>query len=194
MTYVPYKKGTLWIPSGNNKHLFVILNDKCAAGCHLIVNVTSIYEGVPHDPACILEAGEHPAIKRKSYIRYDMADIQPADRLTKMTDLRYYQPGDDVSDALLSKIMDGSYETEFIKKRIAKYIDDLEQPSEPLRPPASPPASCGMTRDELLAAIESATAQRAAAKLSGDALSDSLLELRIGGLKRLLSKASSKRP
>lgn len=124
MTYVPYKKGTLWIPSGPNdtKHLFVIVTDKCEAGLHLIVNFTSIRGGVPYDPACVLAAGDHPAIKQPSYVYYAMADTQPADRLTKFVDLKYYQCGDDISDDLLARIVQGAEESDFVKKRIARYL------------------------------------------------------------------------
>lgn len=66
MAYVPYKKGTLLIPTGNTKHLFVIVTDKCAESCHLLVNITSVRDGMEHDKTTIIEAGEHSFIKHRS--------------------------------------------------------------------------------------------------------------------------------
>lgn len=187
--YAPYKKGTLWIPSGPNdtKHLFVVMNDRCSAGCHLIVNITSVNEGLPYDATCVLKAGDHPAITKPSYVFYALADIQTGERLTKMVRGWMYNPAADVSEAVFSAILAGFATSEQVKKRIANYIDGLEKASKSVSPALS-------RRDELLAMIEDATAQRAAAKLTGDKLNDSLLELRIGGLQRLLAEADASRP
>lgn len=184
--YAPYKKGTLWIPSGPNdtKHLFVVMNDKCDAGCHLIVNVTSINDGLPYDATCVLNAGDHPAITKSSYVFYALADIQSAERLTKMVRGWMYRPAADVSGAVFEKILAGFATSEQVKKRITKYIDGLEKSAEPSSASSS-------RRDELIAMLADAKAQRLVAMLAGDNLKDSLLELRIGGLERLLAEAES---
>jgi len=87
MPYVPYKKGTLLIPSGaDGYHLFITVNEKCDEGQHLLINVTSLRDGAKYDDTCILEAGEHPFIKHKSYVVYRMAFIKPAASISKMVD------------------------------------------------------------------------------------------------------------
>ena len=128
MAYVPYKHGTLYIPSGNNdddKHLFFILNDACAEGKHLLVNVTTIYEGVPFDPACVVEPGEHPFIRHKSSMNYRMARIMEAVRITKYVGGWYYKDGEDASKELVEKIIAGALESEFLPKHILKYLAKL---------------------------------------------------------------------
>ncbi|MBY9067771.1 hypothetical protein K1X12_12735 [Hyphomonas sp. WL0036] len=127
MTYVPAKCGTLFIPSNikDDKHLFFILNDACKQGCHLLVNVTSIYEGVHFDPACVVEVGEHPFIKHKSYMNYRLADVHVSARLTKMVGLRYFTPGDAASEELVEKILKGAEASDYIPKRILKYLKSI---------------------------------------------------------------------
>ncbi len=124
MPYVPFKKGTLLIPYNNINHLFVIVTGKCGNGQHLIVNFTTVRPNIAHDPACIVEAGDHPFIKAQSYALYRSADIQDADRLTKMVGLQYYKPQNDASDALLIKMRAGIRGSQYTPRRIINYFDD----------------------------------------------------------------------
>ena len=67
--FLPLRRATLLIPSGprtdpNRKHLFILLTDPTvdAAGRSfvLMVSLSTVRAGVPHDPTCILYAGDHP--------------------------------------------------------------------------------------------------------------------------------------
>lgn len=125
MPYDPHKKGTIWIPTGDTLHLFVIVNDKCENDCHLLINITSIRNGVPHDPACEVAAGEHPSVNHPSYVKYEMAQTYSVAHLQKMVAGWVYKICDhDVSDELLARILDGAQQSDFIKKRILKYLDE----------------------------------------------------------------------
>lgn len=128
MPYVPYKKGTLLIPSGPGKHLFAIISDKCANNQHLLVNVTSIQPGVAHDDACELAVGDHPFIKQPSYVAYRLAVIQHADKLTKFVDGWYYTQNTDISDALLQRMRDGVLKSKFVPKFVKTYFEDEVPP------------------------------------------------------------------
>ena len=81
----PYRRGTILVPSGpvhdpDKKHLFVVLTDPCpTAGDVLMVNVSTIRHG--HDPACKLFAGDHPFIRRDSFVEYVRARIEAAGKL-----------------------------------------------------------------------------------------------------------------
>lgn len=124
MPYVPYKNGTLLIPSGNSEHLFVIVTDVCPAGSHLLVNFCSIKPQVRYDATCIVNPGEHPFIKHPSYMLYRMAEIQPAARLTKMVEGWMYKPGEDATDALVAKIRAGVAASRFTPQRIVDYCNN----------------------------------------------------------------------
>ncbi len=122
MAYVPYKKGTVLIPTGGTKHLFVILTDKCPAGEHLLVNVSSIKPNMKHDTTCIVNAGEHRFITKDSYVEYRRAEIIAAARLSKLVDTFVYTAHDDVTDDLLLAIRDGVEDSPFTARRILNYF------------------------------------------------------------------------
>ena len=89
--FVPFRRATLLVPSGatrdpDQKHLLILLTDPAKIfdyeGKHsLLVGVTTIHAGIPHDPACELYAGDHPFIKHKSFVYYAEARIEISQKL-----------------------------------------------------------------------------------------------------------------
>lgn len=73
------------VPSGAiGNHLFVIvLGPKVLPGYGphpqvLLLSVTSIKPGIPIDPACLLDVGDHDFIKHPSYVYYRKPRIELA--------------------------------------------------------------------------------------------------------------------
>ena len=64
------------IDSGAHKHLHVVIWGPGQVGWvankdqMILASVTTIYPNIPHDPACVLQAGAHPFIKHASYVSY----------------------------------------------------------------------------------------------------------------------------
>lgn len=91
MSFAVVRQNGLLIISGpahdpNRKHLFVIMtNPKNDPSTHilstLIVPVSSVVEGIYHDPACLLGVGDHPFLKHDSYANYRRAIIEPIDSI-----------------------------------------------------------------------------------------------------------------
>lgn len=89
--FIPFKKATLLIPSSPDnlrdvKHLFIILTNPPTSEKQakvLLVNVSTVYNNHVFDDACIIEAGEHTFIKRRSFIHYRYARIEEASMLIK---------------------------------------------------------------------------------------------------------------
>ena len=86
--FFPLARTTVLIPSGpvgdeDRKHLFIILTDPNAEKLILRVNITKIYAGVFHDPACVLHPGDHEFITSPSYLFYASAKIQSADEIVR---------------------------------------------------------------------------------------------------------------
>lgn len=88
--FVPFRRATLLIPSGpandpNQKHLFILLTDPVPVPTGgsdvLLVGVTSVRKGLYHDPACLLYPGDHPFLSQDSYVKYQAARIEPAQKL-----------------------------------------------------------------------------------------------------------------
>ena len=68
---------TLLVPSGpSGLHLFIITLGPIVLPGYgpkpqaVMVSATTIRDGIPHDSACELRAGEHPFIQHPSYIAY----------------------------------------------------------------------------------------------------------------------------
>jgi hypothetical protein len=126
MAYVPNCGGTLLIPSGtfnspDQMHLFVIVTEKCAENRHLLVNISTIRDGVHFDPACIVEAGEHPFVTDRSYVVYRLARIDHAAHLSKCVDGWTFRPKENVTQELLNRICDGVLRSEFIGRADRAY-------------------------------------------------------------------------
>lgn len=126
MPYVPYRGGTLLVPSGpSGFHLYGIVTHACPEGRHLIVNISSIPEAGFHDATCIVNAGEHPFVNRPSYAVYSMADVQAAERLGRMVDGWVYRPHDDLAPEITDRIEQGILASRHTKRRIKNYFSGL---------------------------------------------------------------------
>ena len=127
MAFVPSKKGTLLIPSGSSgnpdqNHLHIIMTDECTDGLHLLVNISSIYDGVFHDPACVLPAGCHKFIVRDSYVVFDRASTRKSAHIVKCVDGWLYKPNGPVNDEIFDQIAAGVLSSRFISRGMKKYF------------------------------------------------------------------------
>jgi len=113
LSYTPARKGTLLFPSGPSDHLHVIVTNSCENKQHLLLSVTSIKTDMHYDPTCVLAPGDHPFIKHPSFVFYSKADQKASAHITRMVELCYFVPKDDVSEELINKIRDGIQVSEF---------------------------------------------------------------------------------
>lgn len=101
------------IPSGPNKHLhFILLGPRRFQGWPpqdhmLLVNVTSIKQGIPHDPACVLKAGDHERIHHPSFIAYRHARLDPVAHVTRMLEVGTWVSMKPASAELLARLLNG---------------------------------------------------------------------------------------
>lgn len=101
------------IPSGPNRHLhFVVLGprrfpERPPQDHVLLVNVTSISPGIPHDPTCVLDVGDHERIHHPSFIAYRHARLDPVAHVTRMLETGAWQPMTPASEELLTRLRDG---------------------------------------------------------------------------------------
>jgi hypothetical protein len=62
-------------------HLFIVMSDPDSNDEVLVVNVSTLHNSEKADRACILDAGEHPAIKTRSFIPYYYAETMAVKRI-----------------------------------------------------------------------------------------------------------------
>lgn len=114
----PYKRAAFLKPTDEAAHhLFAVMNDPCVARLCLIVNISSIGSRV-HDPACILDVGDHPFIRHRSYVVYRLAETIHAIRYTQFVAKGIYIPRDDWAPAIFAKIAAGLHQSGDVPKRI----------------------------------------------------------------------------
>ena len=109
------------MPFEPEPHLFAILNDPCPDKLCLVVMVTTIYSNRVHDPACLLDAGDHPFIKHPSYVLYRRASLVRASQIITCTAQGLYVPKEDFPPAAYQRIRDGLYDSEETKRAMINY-------------------------------------------------------------------------
>lgn len=105
---------TLLVPSGRSgMHLFVltlgpvVLSGYGQAQQVLMASATTVREGIPHDPSCILDAGDHPFIQHRSYIAYRYARVDAASHIESMVSASSWVPQAPCSPELLQRVVEG---------------------------------------------------------------------------------------
>ncbi|GAB1388231.1 MAG: hypothetical protein AMXMBFR78_09790 [Rubrivivax sp.] len=104
---------TLLVPSGPGLHLFflvlgpVVLADYGAAPQLAMVNASTLREDLPYDSACVLEVGEHPFVRRRSYLAYRHMRLDASQHVEKMVRSAVWTPHDACSTELLQRIVAG---------------------------------------------------------------------------------------
>lgn len=124
--FKPYRKGTILAPSGRAEHLHIICNDPVFypindCFCVLAVNISSLKDGVPHDPTCILQRGDHDFIKHDSYVVYERAVIWRVDNIIRKYDNGEIRARQDISEHVFNKILLGFEISDETEPRTLKF-------------------------------------------------------------------------
>lgn len=121
---------TFLINSGINKycHLWIVVidsvyNDKNKMLC---VNITSYRDDRKrdNDPACILNPGDHPFIKHKSFINYGGAYIFEKDKLQSIIDYNMIEKKQRIRNKIFKNIIDNFKNSEFTPQNIIELIEE----------------------------------------------------------------------
>lgn len=119
----PQAGATLLMPSGPaGEHLFIVLCDpRPFTGygtnpCIVLVNLSSIREGIHHDATCVLELGEHVFVKRASFVEYRRARIEQVTHVTKMVEQGLFKPQEPMSHEILGRVLEGLTRSPFTKR------------------------------------------------------------------------------
>jgi hypothetical protein len=113
--FFPVERATLLIPSGteqdpDRKHLFILLNNPVTdEKVVLLVSLSSLKAGRPHDPTCIIEVGEtgHEFISRTSFVDYSKALIEPASKLSNGVSKGVLIPKGTIEREVFARILAG---------------------------------------------------------------------------------------
>ena len=122
--WVAHAGASLLVPSGPyGDHLFVIVNDPAPFEGYgrrtiVMVNFSSIRPALPFDAACIVESGEHPFIRVRSYVHYRGARVEPAHHVEECVARATFKLRDPVSADLLMRIKSGFRTSKLVAREI----------------------------------------------------------------------------
>lgn len=126
--FIPMKKGTILMPTYPSEHLHFICSDsvfypRSAKECVLIVNISSIVDGLHYDQTCLLNVGDHPFISHASYIFYKKAVIFGTNEISQgvaQGDFSIHAP---CSDDIFNRILDGFGNSDEVSGKIRKFYE-----------------------------------------------------------------------
>ncbi len=134
--FVPYRRATLLIPSGpardpDRKHLFIVLTDPAQVLEYtekhsLLVGVTSFQTGLPHDPTCLLGAGDHEFIRHRSYVHYARALIQPSQGILNGVKKGVLVPKAMLVEEIFARVCRGLVESRSTPRKIVSFYEAAE--------------------------------------------------------------------
>lgn len=118
------------ILTGPVDHLHIVMNDPVFwpernSETVLMVNISSIKEGVYHDPSCILRPNSHPFIRVPSWTYYRGAVIAIAERLDQKVDEGECRPLEPVSQEIFEAVRNGFDVSKHVTGEIKRYLKFL---------------------------------------------------------------------
>nr|WP_325251366.1 hypothetical protein [Amylibacter sp.] len=126
---MPVEQGeTFLIPSGPAEYMhlcIVCTNNSGTPDIRLLVTITSIKEGKYHDPACLLNEGDHPFIKKPSFVSYRHCDQRSASKIRACIDNGTFISKAPLDANTLNRIIDGFQISEQTPPWALKMIEEV---------------------------------------------------------------------
>lgn len=97
------------------------MNDECPEGDYLLLMVTTVYASRRHDPACILDAGDHPFLTHESYVVYRLANRSNARHVRRMLEKKVYLTKEDFGGPVFTRIAAGIFASDDCPAWAQKY-------------------------------------------------------------------------
>lgn len=125
--YIPVRGGSILAVAGAINHLHFICSDHffdrhSGAISVVAVNISSVKTGYPYDKTCILDKGDHPFIKHKSYVYYKQAAIFRVEKIKYGIEAGDITVLENVSEEVLQKVIAGFEASPFTPAKILKAL------------------------------------------------------------------------
>lgn len=135
--FLPFRRATLLVPSGpahnpGQKHLFIVLTDPAAVLDYdqkhsLLVGVSSVHTGIPHDPACEFHAGDHPFIRHESYADYARARIEPSRKIIDGVKKGVFSAHALLDETLFAHVCRGIAQSRFAAPKVVSFFEAVQK-------------------------------------------------------------------
>lgn len=111
-------KGDAFQASGPNvdvAHLWIVISDPNEGGNVVCVNFTSLSEDEV-DESCILDPGDHPFIKRRTVVKYGLANWWAADKIAAAIASGQFSAHPPVRPEILQRIREGGLNSLYLNR------------------------------------------------------------------------------
>lgn len=133
------KQATLLIPSSDvegddTKHLYIVLTNPHSniffpeEHC-LIVNITSIRDGVDFDDSCVLSIGDHPFIRHDSYVLYARSRLEKASDLEALIQQEKLKKKENLTQEVFERVCIGLTESDHAKPAHVSFFESASRES-----------------------------------------------------------------
>lgn len=93
---------------------------------NLLAGVVSIHPELPHDPACLLYAGDHAFIRHKSFVQYAQARVEPSQNILNGVKKGVLVPKAMLLENIFARVCRGLVESRFTPQRILSFYEAVE--------------------------------------------------------------------
>ena len=117
---------TFLIPSGPGEflHLFVVCSaQRDLPDMRILVPIFSKKDGVFFDPACEINIGEHSFITKNSFAHYKHIQQRSSSKIVECLENGSYISKPALSDELLTRILAGLKQSDFVEPWVFELID-----------------------------------------------------------------------
>lgn len=105
------------------RHLWVVVSDPHKNPDEvLLVNLTSVKQGVFCDDACMVDVGDHPFVTTKSFLYYREAKVESNTALERRISANPSILREPVSAEFLKRIRDGARKSRFLQNRYKQLL------------------------------------------------------------------------
>lgn len=129
MPYWPLRRGTLVFLSGPVSHLHIVMNDPAVNPITghpsvLLVNISSIKDGMHYDDACVLTPADcpHAFVKRPSFVYYREACVKVADDVSQKVEIGEFQTHDPIPEEAFERVCEGFYVSKFVTPKVRRFL------------------------------------------------------------------------
>ena len=113
--------------AGVPTHFWVIISDPSHTVDRIvIVNLTSWRGLAGEDESCVLDKGDHPFVKHKTYVNYRDALIVEACKIENLHASGLLTHKEPVNDSILLRILEGAQISPFLKLKIRKFLENQD--------------------------------------------------------------------
>lgn len=125
--FLPLRRATLLIPSGpatdpDRLHLFILLTNAQPDDSMLLVSVSTVQANLPHDQTCLLYRGDHPFIRRDSFVVYSKARIELRAKLIRGVNSGFFESRESLDEAIFARVCHGVASSRFTPQGIKDFF------------------------------------------------------------------------